>query len=75
MVDLLLNEKSVLLSFFAENKKQELFTRTVNDSQQEEVSNDFIPTKKEIKSKPYINDNIISLNRNDIKLKILIVLK
>ena len=29
LVDLLLNEKSVLLSFFAENKKQELFTRTV----------------------------------------------
>ena len=29
LVDLLLNEKSVLLSFFAENKKQEIFTRTV----------------------------------------------
>lgn len=29
LVDLLLNEKSVLLSFFAENKKQELFTRTI----------------------------------------------
>lgn len=29
LVDLLLNEKSVLLSFFAENKKQETFTRTV----------------------------------------------
>lgn len=29
LVDLLLNEKSVLLFFFAENKKQELFTRTV----------------------------------------------
>ena len=29
LVDLLLNEKSVLLSFFAENKKQEMFTRTV----------------------------------------------
>ena len=29
LVDLLLNEKSVLNSFFAENKKQEMFTRTV----------------------------------------------
>lgn len=29
LVDLLLNEKSVLNSFFAENKKQEVFTRTV----------------------------------------------
>ena len=29
MVDLLLNEKSVLNSFFAENKKQELFIRTL----------------------------------------------
>ena len=29
LVDLLLNEKSVLLSFLAENKKQEMFTRTV----------------------------------------------
>jgi len=30
LVDLLLNEKSVLNSFFAENKKQEVFTRTVS---------------------------------------------
>ena len=29
LVDLLVNEKSVLNSFFAENKKQEMFTRTV----------------------------------------------
>ena len=29
LVDLLLNEKSVLNSFFAENKKQEMYTRTV----------------------------------------------
>lgn len=29
LVDMLLNEKSVLSSFFAENKKQEMFTRTV----------------------------------------------
>ena len=29
LVDLLLNEKSVLLSFLAENKKQEMYTRTV----------------------------------------------
>jgi hypothetical protein len=29
LVDLLVNEKAVLLSFFAENKKQEIFTRTI----------------------------------------------
>ena len=38
LVDLLLNEKSVLNSFFAENKKQEMFIRTLTPSKSPTIS-------------------------------------